>query len=236
MNKPLLFAGIFFTIAACSSLVLLTASTIPMTPLTKKTIQERLDQYGPQARARLQPLFKRANAPYPPARLTLVAFKEERFLHLYAPDNQGKTVKIHSYPILAASGGPGPKLKEGDRQVPEGLYAIESLNPNSRFHLSLRVNYPNAFDKEMAQVDGRDLKTLGSDIMIHGNAVSIGCLAMGDPAAEDLFTLAADTMLPNISLLIAPFDLTTRPIPEKLPLPWQRKLYEQIQSRLNKLQ
>jgi hypothetical protein len=237
MTKSHILGIVIFSAVACSGVALLLASQIPMAPLSKKSLQERLDQYGPQARARLEPHFKRANVPYPPAHLTLVALKEERLLNLYASDKDGKNVKIHSYPILAASGGPGPKLKEGDRQVPEGIYAIESLNPNSRFHLSLRVNYPNAFDKEMATADGRDLKTLGGDIMIHGSNVSVGCLAMGDPAAEELFTLAADTKLSNITLIIAPFNLAARPVPaaDKLPLLWQHALYLQIQAELKKL-
>ena len=69
------------------------------------------------------------------------------------------------YPILAASGVLGPKLREGDKQVPEGIYGAEALNPNSKFHLSIRLNYPNTFDRRMAQSDGRT--QLGGDIMIH---------------------------------------------------------------------
>ena len=87
-------------------------------------------------------------------------------------------------PILAASGVSGPK-REGDKQVPEGFYRIELLNPNSRYHLSLRVNYPNADDLERARQDGRALSTLGGDIMIHGGSASIGCLALGDPAVGE---------------------------------------------------
>ena len=75
---------------------------------------------------------------------------------------------------------------EGDKQVPEGFYRIELLNPNSRYHLSLRVNYPNADDIERAREDRRDLLNLGGDIMIHGGAESIGCIAIGNPAIEHL--------------------------------------------------
>jgi murein L,D-transpeptidase YafK len=66
-----------------------------------------------------------------------------------------------------ASGGLGPKLGAGDRQGPERIYAIESLNPNSLFHLSMRLNYPNEFDQMRAKQDGRS--DLGGDIMIHGS-------------------------------------------------------------------
>jgi murein L,D-transpeptidase YafK len=138
---------------------------------------------------------------------------------------------VRSYPIRAASGVLGPKLRQGDRQVPEGLYRIELLNPNSRFHVSLRVNYPNQFDRRMAVSEGR--ARLGGDIMIHGNRVSIGCLAMGDAAAEDLFVLAADTGLQRIDVILAPVDLRYRPRPATPDLPgWISTLYADIRAAL----
>jgi L,D-transpeptidase catalytic domain len=94
-------------------------------------------------------------------------------------ETSGQVVFIHSYSVLVASGHNGPKLREGDRQVPEGFYRITSLNPNSSYHLSIKLNYPNAFDQQHADEEGRD--RLGGDIFIHGKAASIGCLAMGRP-------------------------------------------------------
>ena len=113
-----------------------------------KTIDDRLAEFGRAVRTRLTPLFADSGVPYPPSRMTLIGLKQERELQLYAAGPDGPYKLIRSYPILAASGTLGPKLREGDMQVPEGLYRIESLNPNSRFHLSLRVSYPNAFDRE----------------------------------------------------------------------------------------
>lgn len=128
----------------------------------------------------------------------------------------------------------GPKLRAGDLQVPEGLYRVELLNPNSRFHLSLRLDYPNAFDRRRARADGRT--RLGGDIMIHGNAVSIGCLAMGDPAAEDLFVLAADTGIGHVSVIVAPTDLRVRAAPRDPTLPpWVDQLYARIRTALDEL-
>ena len=147
------------------------------------TVAERLDQFGTSATQRLQVYFQQANLDFPPPKIALLAFKDSKQLQLYAPNKQGAWQWVHTYPIQAASGGLGPKLREGDKQVPEGLYQVELLNPNSLFHVSLRLNYPNAFDKQMAALDGRE--QLGGDIMIHGKAKSIGCLAMGDPAAEE---------------------------------------------------
>ena len=170
----------------------------------KSTTAERVATYGESVKARLSPAFAAQGVAYPPPRLTLIGLKAEKRLELWAPDASGQPRLIKAYPILAASGGAGPKLREGDQQVPEGLYAIESLNPNSRFHLALRVNYPNADDRRRAQADGRT--QLGGDIMIHGSNASIGCLAMGDPAAEELFVLAALTGTANIQVILSPVD------------------------------
>lgn len=197
------------------------------------TIAERLAQYGPAARARLRPHFEKQKVAYPPSQIAFIGLKQEKILEIYARNGTNDFKRIRSYPILAASGGAGPKLREGDRQVPEGIYGIESLNPNSRFHLSLRVDYPNAFDRERAAREGRS--NLGGDIMIHGSNVSIGCLAMGDEAAEDLFVLAADTGLKNITVILAPVDLRdehkTVPASSNLPA-WTAGLYETLRARL----
>jgi hypothetical protein len=140
---------------------------------------------------------------------------------------------VRDYPVLAASGRPGPKLREGDCQVPEGLYRVERLNPQSRYHLSLRLDYPNAFDREQAAREGRT--SLGGDIYIHGGAVSIGCLAMGDEAVEELFVLAARTGLPNIRVILAPADLRAAPGAAALPREpaWIGPLYAAITKALD---
>jgi murein L,D-transpeptidase YafK len=199
------------------------------------TIAERLDQYGQKARARLLPYFQKQSVGYPPAQLVLVGLKEEKELQVYAKTGTNQFQFIRTHPILAASGVAGPKLREGDRQVPEGIYGIELLNPNSRYHLSLRINYPNEFDRAQARREQRT--NLGGDIMIHGKAVSIGCLAMGDEAAEDLFVLAADVGLKNITVILSPVDFRlSRKVPELASLPaWTKPLYQEIEQRLGQL-
>lgn len=202
---------------------------------SRATIADRLRQYGEIARARWRPHFERAKVAYPPKRVVFVGFKDTDELLIHAAGEDGKLQFVRRYRVLAASGELGPKLREGDRQVPEGIYPIESLNPNSSFHLSLRVGYPNAFDREQAAKEGRI--NLGGDIMIHGSAVSIGCLAMGDEAAEDLFVLAADTGLKNISVILSPVNFRqgkTVPATVKLPA-WADTLYAEIRARLQKL-
>ena len=210
-------------------------SPVAMKFTKSKTIAQRLDQYGPVVRGRWKPFFEKAGVSYPPAGVKLVAIKWDHVLQVYAADKSGVYHWIRTLPVLAASGYPGPKLREGDGQVPEGIYPIESLNPNSRFHLALRVGYPNDFDREQAAKDGRT--QLGGDIMIHGNSVSVGCLAMGDEAAEDLFILAADTGLANTQAIISPVDFRTgKVVPKEVKLPdWAPALYSRIKEQLNAL-
>jgi murein L,D-transpeptidase YafK len=198
----------------------------------EKTVADRLAEFGDVVHSRLQPRFREIGVAYPPKKLILVGLKQERQLELWVSDDAHDFRLLKTYPILAASGTSGPKLKEGDRQVPEGLYKIESLNPNSRFHLALRVNYPNDSDKERGRRDGRS--NLGGDIMIHGGAASIGCLAMGDPAAEDLFVLAAETGIKNISVILAPVDFRVRDLPaDSPPSPsWTSELYSEVRKAL----
>lgn len=138
------------------------------------------------------------------------AFKEERLLEFFVENRSSGCFELfRSYPIAAASGTIGPKLAEGDRQVPEGFYSVppSAMNPNSRFHLAFNIGYPNALD--------RSLDRTGSAIMIHGDRVSIGCLAMTDEAIEEIYTLcsAAHTQGQDaFAVHIFPF----RPTPQRM--------------------
>ena len=199
---------------------------------TGKTVEDRVAEFGEIVRARLLPRFEAAGVSYPPRQLTFIGIKEERVLDVYAAGADGVFRFVWSYPVLGASGVLGPKLREGDRQVPEGIYRVPELNPNSDFHLSIRLNYPNEFDLARAAAEGRTEP--GSDIMIHGNSRSRGCLAMGDPAAEDLFVLAALTGIENITVILTPVDFRNGGAPE-LPAgapPWTPELYERITREL----
>lgn len=198
----------------------------------KASTEERVATYGAAVKERVAPLCAAQGIAYPPTSLILIGLKAEKRLELWAPDAAGRPKLVKTYPILAASGGVGPKLREGDGQVPEGIYGIESLNPNSRFHLSLRVGYPNADDRRHAQADGRT--RLGGDIMIHGSNVSVGCLAMGDPAAEELFVLAALAGPANIRVILSPVDFRKQDavkVPADQP-DWVPALHAQIKAEL----
>ena len=200
------------------------------------SISSRLSEFGDSARRRWKPYFEQSQIAYPPKAVTLVGFKEDKQLSVYATSLSGESRLIRSFEVCAASGVSGPKLREGDFQVPEGIYAVTFLNPNSAYHVSLRLNYPNSFDKAHAALDGRI--NLGGDIMIHGKCASIGCLAMQDPSAEDLFVLAADVGIKNIKVILAPFDLRVNQ-PSKhfyAQMPeWTPELYSNIKAELNKL-
>jgi murein L,D-transpeptidase YafK len=158
--------------------------------------------------------------------------KAERRLEVWVSGPDAAWKRLRDYDIVGASGTLGPKLAEGDIQVPEGLYRVESLNPNSLYHLALRVNYPNADDRRRGRQDRRS--DLGSDIMIHGKYGSIGCLAMGDEAAEDLFVLATETGIDNVSILLSPVDFRVRDLPREMPSlpPWCSELHGEIRHRI----
>lgn len=146
----------------------------------------------------------------------LRAFKEEEELELWV--QQGGAWHLHhTYPILGQSGDLGPKTAEGDEQVPEGFYAVtpRSMNPCSSYHLSFNIGYPNAYDT----AHGRT----GSLIMIHGKDCSIGCLAMGDPAMEEIYTLVAEALraAPDhpVPVHIFPFRMTEERLREEADSP-----------------
>ena len=200
-----------------------------------RSVADVVSRYGRDARARLRPHFDRAGVAYPPKNIAILVFKRERRVAIWARGAAGSQPAawrfIRDYPILAASGHAGPKLRQGDYQVPEGVYRIEHLNPNSSYHLSMKVSYPNAFDRQMAGRDGRT--NLGGDIFIHGKDVSIGCVALGDRAIEEVFTLVAETGHHRVKVVIAPNDLRTRGaiIHERAPT-WVGQLYRVVAAAL----
>jgi hypothetical protein len=202
--------------------------------LGKQTVSEVIEKYGVSTREELAPLFAESGVEYPPKHLALIAFKDTQQLELWAADEPETYKLITRYAIQASSGNLGPKLREGDRQVPEGLYKIIGFNPNSAYHLSMKINYPNAFDLEHANAEGRDQP--GTNIFIHGRAVSIGCLAMGDEIIETLFTLVHETGRSNTTVLISPTDPSkgSLVVPAGAPI-WTADLYTNITEQYFKI-
>jgi len=193
---------------------------------TKEVIRE----VGPEARSILREQCEASGLDYPPDRLWLVAMKKEEELEVWGRD-RGKTWKlITTYPVKGSSGGPGPKLREGDRQIPEGVYSIDFLNPNSKYHLSMKLNYPNGFERRMARKSGRE--NPGGNIFIHGFVVSAGCLAIGNANIEKLFVLVHDADPSDTRVLIAPYnfqEVSGISVPSGAP-DWTSLLYKWLRD------
>lgn len=158
-----------------------------------------------RAEQRLSRVFHEHGLSYPPRAVTLIALKNEGRLELWADGGTGSWTFVRSYLVRATSGRLGPKLRQGDHQVPEGVYQVSALNPRSRYHLALRLGYPNDFDRARGDEEGRD--ALGGDIMIHGDRVSDGCLPIGDDGIEEVFALASSVGIEGMSVIVAPVDL-----------------------------
>lgn len=169
-----------------------------------RATQEMVYRYNRQATRDWAPYFLQANVQYPPKQLAILAFKQEQTMEIWAKD-KGVWHYIRTFPLTAMSGQPGPKLKALDGQIPEGLYHIEFLNPFSTQHLSMKIDYPNDYDRLHAKQEHR--KKLGGDIYIHGKNSSAGCLAIGNRPIEDLFELVAFVGVHNTKVIIAPNDM-----------------------------
>jgi len=123
-------------------------------------------------------------------------FKQEKKLEVWSKDSQHSSyVLIKTWNICAASGNPGPKRKQGDNQVPEGVYSIDRFNPVSSFYLSLGLNYPNASDR----------------ILSDANCVSIGCMAMTDDVIKEIYVICTEARQNGqhkIPVHVFPFKMT----------------------------
>ncbi len=137
--------------------------------------------------------------------LFLRVFKDQATIEVWLQKNQAEFELFRSYPICYFSGGLGPKEKVGDRMAPEGFYVLRasSFNPFSAYHLSMNIGFPNLYDRRR----GRS----GSHLMIHGDCVSVGCLAMTDAGIEDIYSMVEAAILngqTEVPLHIFPFHLT----------------------------
>ena len=135
----------------------------------------------------LQKQFEAKKMAWPPKSLFIRSFKYDRQLEVWVKSDLKEPYKLFKiYKVCMQSGTMGPKRMEGDYQVPEGFYYINEFNPNSNYHLSLGLNYPNASDKILS-----DSIRPGNAIYIHGNCVSTGCIAISDAPIEELYLIAS---------------------------------------------
>ncbi len=114
-------------------------------------------------------------------------FKEEAEMEVWKKNRDGEFALLKTYPICRWSGDLGPKVREGDRQAPEGFYSITPglMNPNSNYYLAFNTGYPNAFDRAWNRT--------GSELMVHGDCSSRGCYAMTDEQMQEIYALARDS-------------------------------------------
>lgn len=197
----------------------------------RKTVSQVIEKISPAVEKRLLGHWNKAQTKLPVDFLFLIVLKEEKRMEVWIQKEQEINF-LCEYPVLAASGKMGPKLKEGDYQVPEGIYKILAFNPNSSYHLSLKTGYPNEYDKAQAKKQKRT--DLGGNIFIHGKAASTGCIAIGDPASEDIFYLVEKVGLDKTKLIIAPCDFREKNYQNmELPShPWIKELYQKIEEEL----
>lgn len=167
IRRAALLGAAVLALAACTS----DESGIPkdIRPLPQKLVYEMKSQ----GMSETSPIFVRI-------------FKEESKLEIWKQQGTGKYALLKTYDICKWSGVLGPKLKEGDRQAPEGFYTVTpaQMNPNSRYYLSFNIGYPNAYDRSYGRT--------GTHIMVHGACSSAGCYSMSDEDAGEIFALARD--------------------------------------------
>jgi murein L,D-transpeptidase YafK len=143
-------------------------------------------------------------------------FKREFELELWMK-RDGRFHRFAVYPICRWSGGLGPKLAEGDWQAPEGFYTVDAraLNPDSRWHRSFNLGFPNAFDRAQRRT--------GSYLMVHGGCESIGCYAMTDAVIDEIWrvvTAALKQGQPRFHVHIFPFRMTEENLARRSRARW----------------
>ena len=143
-------------------------------------------------------------------------FKAESELEVWLRRN-GRFERFSSYPVCRWSGRLGPKLVQGDRQSPEGFYSVgpEQLNPNSRWHRSFNIGFPNALD--------RSYRRTGTFLMVHGGCSSVGCYAMTDPVIDEIWRLVTAAFRQGQSRFQVhafPFRMTAANMARRKNSPW----------------
>jgi murein L,D-transpeptidase YafK len=134
-------------------------------------------------------------------------YKEESELEVWKQDRDGRFALLKTYPICRWSGELGPKVREGDRQAPEGFYNITpgQMNPNSQYYLSFDLGYPNAFDRSYGRT--------GAQLMVHGDCSSRGCYSMTDEQISEIYALGRDAFFggqKSFQVQAYPFHMTAQ--------------------------
>ncbi len=134
----------------------------------------------------LKRLLAKQNLSFDDYEVLIRAFKEEELLEVWTRKKGTQPYSfLISYPFCNSSGVLGPKRKQGDYQIPEGIYRIDRFNPNSNYYLSLGINYPNGSDLILGNKTDP-----GANIFIHGDCVTIGCIPLTDDKIKEVYVLA----------------------------------------------
>ena len=132
--------------------------------------------------------FREKGLTWPARYVYIRSFKYDSQLEVWVKNAQGEKYQLFkTYKVCALAGTLGPKRMQGDYQVPEGFYYINEFKPNSNYHMSLGLNYPNASDKIICTTNKLNP---GGDIYIHGSCITVGCIPIQDPQIEELYILA----------------------------------------------
>jgi murein L,D-transpeptidase YafK len=167
--------------------------------------------------------------------ILLIAIKDKRRLEVWTRLARDKLFRFRKrYGFTGFSGRLGPKRLSGDRQIPEGIYDLTGLNPNSRHHVSIRVGYPNAVDLKFASAESRT--DLGGDIFIHGGNTTIGCIPIGDRNTEELFILLAERPESRPQIIIMPVDFRLKKHRSYSGrTAYEKQVYELIRKELQRI-
>lgn len=141
----------------------------------------------------------------PGAAMMIRIFKQTNEFEVWKQTKAGPFKLYKTYAICAWSGTLGPKVKEGDRQAPEGFYNITpaQMNPNSNYYLSFNTGFPNKFDRAWGRT--------GANLMVHGDCSSAGCYSMTDESVAEIYALARESFNAGntvIQMQIFPFRMT----------------------------
>ncbi|MCY1288210.1 hypothetical protein D9M70_372410 [compost metagenome] len=189
-------AAIVAALAGCTNETLDTTTSVDLRSVKNKT---EYQVSGPMVK-KMTELGIQKQAP-----ISLRIFKEEGTLEVWKANTANRFQLLKTYKICAWSGKLGPKVKEGDRQAPEGFYPLfpHQMNPNSNYYLAINTGYPNTYDK----ANGRQ----GTHLMIHGACSSSGCYSMTDEQMIEIFALARDSFKggqESVQLQAFPFRMT----------------------------
>ena len=200
LNRSPLVRALLVSVALCASVALSGCNTdgISVLPMSEKAARPLSDKMVKEIQS------KNMDMESP---ILIRVFKEESELEVWKQNREGRYAMLKTYPICRWSGELGPKIKEGDRQAPEGFYSISpgQMNPNSQYYLSFDLGYPNAFDR----AHGRT----GAQLMVHGDCSSRGCYSMTDEQISEIYALGRDSFFggqKSFQVQAYPFRMTPR--------------------------